>query len=349
MRHPKDRDFVETEDGLIWCLVGYLHPRDRYTAYLKYAPAETGRWNRAGTRFRRQLEYYHVRNVAKTLEFLKTQYPRYVSFDPCQNITFSFVPREAVTTYYRPEERLQEILASPADPLEKDVEALVALLVASGGPDTSALGITGSILLSIHDPSFSDIDLIAYGRNATARVRAAVSSLRRGHIRAVPQDRMNRWRSETAARFGLGPEDVAHLEARRWNYFQFQDRYVSVHPTRRDDEIDESYGQHTYRALGVATIEAKVVDAKDASFLPSCYALADVVVREGGFLRQGSGQAPGVTTLVSFEGLYSEAVDRGDRIVARGVVEQIDDGLCRLVVGAAGLSDGGYLKLLVEP
>ena len=44
MRPPKDRDFVETADGLIWCSVGYLHPHDRYTAYLKYTPAETRRW-----------------------------------------------------------------------------------------------------------------------------------------------------------------------------------------------------------------------------------------------------------------------------------------------------------------
>ena len=272
MRPPKDRDFVETADGLIWCLVGYLHPHDRYTAYLKYTPAETGRWKRArgegedkreAIYYRRELDYYHVRNVAKTLEFLKAHHPCYVGFDQTQNLTFSFVPRGAVAIYYRPEERLQEILVTPADPLEKDVETLVSLLVAAGGPDANAFGITGSILLSIHDPLFSDIDLLVYGREATARVRAAVSRLRVGPIQEVPQDRMKRWRTETAARFGLASDDIAHLEARRWNYFQFRDRYVSVHPTRRDDEIDGTYGQHHYRAAGVATIDATVTAPRD--------------------------------------------------------------------------------------
>ena len=42
-RPPKDRDFVETAEGFFFCLVGYLHPPDRYTAYLKYTPAESGR------------------------------------------------------------------------------------------------------------------------------------------------------------------------------------------------------------------------------------------------------------------------------------------------------------------
>jgi len=42
-RKPKDRDFVETLEGLLFCVVGYLHPPDKYTAYLKYSPAAEGR------------------------------------------------------------------------------------------------------------------------------------------------------------------------------------------------------------------------------------------------------------------------------------------------------------------
>ncbi len=339
MRRPKDRDFVETSEAFFFCLVGYLHPPDRYTAYLKYTPAEAGRWARGAVRFRRELEYYHVRNIAKTLDFLRTRHARYISFDPVRNLSFSFVPREAVTFYYRPEERLQAILAAPADPLEKDVEALVSLLAGAGGPRPEAFGITGSILLRIHDPSFSDIDLLVYGRDATAKARAALSVLEGGAIEPVAPDRLSWWRAETAGRFGLAPADVAHLEARRWNYFQFHNRYVSIHPTRRDEEIQEAYGQHRYRAVGVATIEATVADAADSIFHPACYALADVTIREGG-------QWP-IMGLVSYEGLYCQAADPGDRIVASGVIEQVDDGPCRLVVGAAGLSDGGFLKVCV--
>ncbi len=34
VRKPKDKDFVETVDGLFLCVVGYLHPPDAFTAYL---------------------------------------------------------------------------------------------------------------------------------------------------------------------------------------------------------------------------------------------------------------------------------------------------------------------------
>jgi len=336
MRAPKDRDFLETMEGFFFCVVGYLHPPDRYTAYLKYTPARAGRWARGTSRFRRELEYYHVRNVAKTLDFLTLHHPQYVWFDPVQRLRFSFVPRDAVTAYYRPEERLQEILAAPADPLEKDAEALVSLLLQTGGLHPSDLGITGSILLKIHDQTFSDIDIIVYGRSATATVRAVLTALRGGPVQPVAPERLARWRADTAARFGLASDDVARLEHRRWNYVQFRDRYVSIHPTRRDDEILESYGRHQYTSVGVATIEATVADASDSIFLPASYALADVAIREG--------QRWDITKLVSFEGLYCEAADRGDRVAARGAVEQVDRGPCRLVVGAAGLADGGFVR-----
>ena len=38
MRKFKDRDFLRTTDGLLFCVVGYLHPPDRVTGYVKYVP-----------------------------------------------------------------------------------------------------------------------------------------------------------------------------------------------------------------------------------------------------------------------------------------------------------------------
>jgi predicted nucleotidyltransferase len=92
MRRPRDRDFVETAEGLLFCVVGYVHPPDRYTAYLKYVPAATGKWARGETAYRRELPYYHVRHVVKTVDYLQAHHPRYVWRDPASELTFSFVP-----------------------------------------------------------------------------------------------------------------------------------------------------------------------------------------------------------------------------------------------------------------
>ena len=46
MEKPKDRDFVETVESFLFCVVGYLHPPDKVTAYLKYVPDTEGKWRK---------------------------------------------------------------------------------------------------------------------------------------------------------------------------------------------------------------------------------------------------------------------------------------------------------------
>lgn len=337
VRQPKDRDFVETREGFFFCLVGYLHPPGRYTAYLKYAPAATGRWLRGQVFYRRELPYYHVRNVLDTVDALEREHPEYVWTDPAQGLRFSFVPERAVIRYYRPEARLAEIARGAADQLEEAVGRLVGLLTAGAGVRPEAFGVTGSILLGLHNPAFSDIDLIVYGREPALRVKAALERLRGGPVRELDPDRRRQWESETARRFALDAAHAAELSARRWNYFLFEDRYVSVHPVRADEEIREAYGDRRYRPVGGATIEATVLDARDSLFLPAVYRLTDVAFKEGGPFP--------VEELVSFEGLYGQIAEAGDRILASGQVEEEAGGACRLVVGSAAAREAGFVRV----
>ena len=342
MRRPKDRDFVETEEGFFFCLVGYLHPPDRYTAYLKYTPAEAGKWSRGEVFYRRELPYYHVRNVLETVHFLERRHPRYVWTDPLQDLKFSYVPRDAVTRYYAPEQRLAEIVSQPRDALEADVAALARLVVRTSGTPLNHFGITGSVLLGLHNPAFSDIDLLVYGRNQAQKVQRAIESLKGPDIQELEPERRARWREETAARFGLTDTDVARLVARRWNYFLYRGRYVSVHPTRSDEEIREAYGERRWTKVGAATLEATVSDATESMFLPAVYRLTDVSVLEGASRE--------IRELISFEGLYCQVADAGDRIVAQGELEQQQEsGACRLVVGTAGAPDGGFIRSVPPP
>jgi predicted nucleotidyltransferase len=338
VRRPKDRDFVETSEGLFFCVVGHLHPPDRYAAYLKYVPAATGKWARGEVSYRRQLPYYHVRHVVETIEFLKRDYPRYVWSDPTSDLTFSFVHRDAVARYYRPEARLAEILAGPGDALEAEVAALVRRLTESSGLPAAAFGITGSVLLGLHNPAFSDIDLLVYGARNAARVKAAVAALTGDGLDALPEERRAPWRRETAERFGLPADAVATIEARRWNYFLAGGRYVSIHPTRSDEEITEAYGEARYRAIGPATVDATVTDATESVFLPAVYRVADVRVVEG--------EARAVGEIRSFEGLFCQLADRGDWVRATGRLEAREDGVARLVVGTAAVPGGGVMRVL---
>jgi predicted nucleotidyltransferase len=337
MRPPKDRDFVETTEGLFFCVVGYLHPPGRWAAYLKYTPAREGKWTRGAVAYRRELPYYHVRHVQGTLAWLEATHPRYLWTDPTTGLRFSHVPVEAVARHYLPERRMAEILADPQDTLEREARDLVTLLAGRAGLPLEAFGISGSVLLGLHDPAFSDIDLLVYGADNARRLRAVIDELAKDGLTPLPEERRARWRADTASRFGLDAAAVANLDRRRWHYRLFHGRYVSIHPTRADGEIREAYGDRRYTPLGRAVAEARVTDADESVFLPAVYRVAAVRWLEGG--------AGALDEVVSFEGLYGDAADAGDRIVVAGHLEAERAGGRRLVVGSGFLPDGGMLRV----
>ena len=213
MRPPKDRDFVETTDGLFFCVVGYVHPPGRYAAYLKYTPAGAGKWARGDVAYRRELPYYHVRHVRRTLEWLEAEHPKYVWTDSATGLRFSHVPVDAVARYYVPEHRLAEIVASPADTLERETRDLVTLLAGAAGLPLETFGVSGSILLGLHNPEFSDIDLLVYGADSARRLRAVIDDLGREGLVRLPEDRRAQWRADTEARFGLDAASVTRASA----------------------------------------------------------------------------------------------------------------------------------------
>jgi len=337
-RKPKDRDFIETKERMFFCVTGYLHPPDRYTAYLKYSPASSGKWRDRETTYRRELPYYHVRNVAETIRYLEQRYPFYVHYCPVRDIRFSMVPRERVARYYDPQERLREILADPRDPLEEEVCGLTMEIAAYAGVRPDDLGVTGSILIGLHDAGFSDIDLLVYGLENTRKVREALSEGGSPQIRRPDAERVTMWCQAVTERFPLTLEEARYFARRRWNYDFYGERYFSIHPTRTDAEITEQYGDHVYRSRGSARIRATVVEAGEALFLPAVYRVRDVRVLDG------DPEAAEVREVVSYEGIYCGVGDAGQEIEARGKLETVDGELRRVVIGTTQLEGKGYIK-----
>jgi predicted nucleotidyltransferase len=251
------------------------------------------------------------------------------------------VPREYVKKYYVPEQRLQEILEAPRDPLGEEVCAVVSEIIACTGITKKDFGVTGSILLGIHNPEFSDIDLLVYGLENALKVRAALKDRRSARIRPVTGKALEEWCDSVVEHFPLSYGEARYLAERRWNYGFFGDRYFSVHPTRKDEEIRENYGDRIYRETGVARIRAIVSDAGEALFMPALYRVEDVEVIDG------EGTLP-LKEVVSYEGLYRDVVDAGGEIEARGKVESVNDRYYRLVIGTTALRGGGCIKPAIE-
>lgn len=337
-RRPKDRDFIRTREGMFFCVTGYLHPPDRYTAYLKYSPTSQGKWEDEATAYRRELPYYHVRNVARTIDYLEASHPAYVTHCRVRDFRFSMVPGDRVARYYPPEERLLAILDSPQDPLEEEVRGLALQIAAVAAVEPAALGITGSVLIGLHNPEFSDIDLTVYGLENAGRVRNALRKRTIPSVRRLKDRFAAKWSRGIAGRFPLTVAEARHFASRRWNYGTYGRRYFSIHPIRSDEEIGEAYGDHAYRGRGAARIRATVVDAREAIFMPAIYQV------EGVRLLEGDPAAAGVREIVSYEGLYRDVVDADSRVAAKGTLEAVDGEPRRLVIGSIALAGEGYIK-----
>ncbi len=329
---PKDRDFIQTVNDHLFCVVGYLHPPDGYTAYLKYMPSPDGKWGKNGQRYNRTIPFYHVSQVENTYRYLKEKHPQYLFDCPVRNITISWVPKSHVKQYYHPRERLWEIMSMGAkDLLEQKLLNLIVLLEKKTGIKNS-LGVTGSILTGTHNPSFSDIDLTVHGYDASRKLIEALRELKEEAdlVKPVTPEEKERWVKNRAGRFSLSIEDLRNIAEKRWNYGYFEGTYFSVHPTRTDEEITEDYGDNTfYRKKGVEGT-ATVSDNRDSIYLPAVYEVED---------------SDEVSEVVSFEGLYGSLFQVGDRIRFKGVLEEIrgKDPRHRVLVGGAGSPDD-YIK-----
>ncbi len=337
---PKDRDLIETHEGLLFCVVGYLHPPDRYTAYLKYVPASEGKWTRGEEAYSRVVPYYHVTQVENTYSILKDKYPKYLFNCPVRNILVSSVPHEDVLRYYHPKERLHSILREGAkDALEEKLVSLVEFLKEETGLSYSDFGVTGSILTITHNPSFSDIDLTLHGLSAMKATREAILDTRRVNSKLEPFDdkQISEWCSVRTKRFPLSFDDLKLMARRRWNYGYYKKTYVSFHSIRLDSEIDETYGDFTYSPKGIVFGTASISDSDESVFLPAIYKIEKVDCESGFDIKQ----------LVSYEGMLSDIFRVGERVEFSGILEKVSgkDSFYRVLIGGSGSKDS-YIKLL---
>jgi len=334
----KDRDFIETKEGLIFCVVGYLHPPDRYTAYLKYIPSLKGKWRREGIRYKRTLPYYHLSQMENTYKFLKKTYPEYIYDCPVRNIEISSVPKDRVKRYYPPRERIAQLIEEgPDDSLEDKLLNLIYYITENTSLNFRDFGVTGSILTETHNPDFSDIDLTVYGLEATLIAKNfLISSKDQDVISSIGKNHKQKFLRTRSDRFPLEINDLKQILERRWNFGIYKGTYFSIHPIRRDKDITETYGEKTYNQLGVISGTSKISDDQESHYLPSIYGL-----------KQTSGEGlPNLKNLVSYESLFSGVFYQGEKIDFRGVLEEVKgpENFYRVVIGAAGYNKG-YVRL----
>ena len=204
------------------------------------------------------------------------------------------------------------------DPLQKKTILLIETLAEKSGIPTECFGLTGSLLLGIHNPKFSDIDLTIHGNSYSKTIRKLISRL---YIEENEFIRMNEheakdWKNRKIKQFNLTIENVNILYERKWNMGYFDGTRFSIHPIRADSEIKNDYGSKKFISEGEITIRAKIVDDEEGLFLPCCYKISQVEVLKGP-------RVADIHEIVSYEGLYSSIGKKNEILICKGRLERV--------------------------
>ncbi|MHA1264716.1 MAG: hypothetical protein ACTSRS_05695 [Candidatus Helarchaeota archaeon] len=341
---PIDRDFLRTQENFYFCIIGYCHPSDRILAYLKYIPSNTGKWKSGKQRLHRVLPFYSAQAVLDTFQFLKTHYLKYLFFDKYSETLFSAVPIADIKEYFSANQRLQNIFSlQKIDPLQKKLKSFIMKLSELSNISITDFGVTGSILLNIHNPKFSDLDVTIYGtRNALKIKRLLRTLFEEGHSELKPLNKAeaHRWQKDKSIRFGIKLGEARELFKRKWNMGVFQKTRFSVHPIKKIEEIEEKYGEKYFKKKGPIIIRARVI-ASQSLFMPSTYQISDVEVIKGQSISD-------IKEVTSFEGLFDSVVETGEYLRAAGQLEYVKDlnsGIeyHRVVIGSSQQSNNEYI------
>ena len=319
MRGFRDRDFLQTNEDFFFCVVGPLHPPERVISYIKYVPSESGVWGRDEKRFSRILQKYTIPNLLETFNYLEINYPHYLFHSSVDNITITAVPHQNIKEHFKPEEKLVQLRqASQLDSLQKKLVRFTRFLEETSGVPEWSFGVTGSLLLDIHQPKFSDLDVTVYGLKDSWALHKALSENHNSEMRMkrLEGKALKEWCIKKAKQYPLSLAEASKIYERKWNLGVFEDTWVSIHPVKLESEVTEEYGEATYHPCGQVTIRAIVRDNIDSLFLPSVYKIEEVTVLEGPQLGK-------VTELLSYESLYDSVAENGETIQARGKLERV--------------------------
>lgn len=352
MWRPWDRDLIRTVEGLYFTVYGYDHPPGGAACFLQYVP----RPGRPG-RGLKPMDYPHGGAVVETTAWLARHHPVYVA--PGRGSPLPVVPEERVEAYFSPCAGLAAIRQrGPRDALEEEVLAFTDLLSRVAGIPPERLGITGSVLLGVHDPATSDMDVVICGGDMARRARDAILAGAVPDVTPVPPDHAARWLRLMTAHHPHTPAEARYLIGRRWHYGYWRGREFSL-KTVRDPAVRDPAGappgaacgpraapsgggRPPARALGRVRVRGTVASADEACYTPAVYTLADVTWPDG-----SAGAAGPVPELPvwSFEALYSWAFDPGQRVEAVGLLEEAGGDL-RLLVGTAAGAGSECMRVI---
>ncbi len=329
----RTRDFIHTTDDLFFATTSYLHPVDRFLSFLRYIP------DKDGDRSKNRQNYSKV-DSDQAYDFLGKFHRDYL-FDSDKDLKMMGVPQDKVEEILRPQERLKEILrAENNNELMKKVVKLAGIFKDYARIPYSKMGVSGSILPGLYDPSISDIDFVFYGLKNHKKAMDTFGEIKdKSDLKSISDEYWKRLYEKRIKDSTLSYEEFQCYEKRKNNRGVIDGTLFDILATRDWNEIKGKYGEDKHESLGNAKIECRIADALGAFDNPAVYTVEDVEFLEG--------KDVPVTEIASFTHTYSGQAKDGEEVVVKGKLEKVSNKktIYRIVVGTTREAFDEYIKL----
>lgn len=302
--------FVVTKDNHIFEVKGIVHPPNRIIAYLRYAPAADGdRINTSG------LSYKKIYDLKKREVYLAENHPEYLWNDDVNGRIMQSVSKDSVAYCLSPIDYVKELRnrRQHLTSLQKASLSLIEILVNRANLDWSDVGITGSQLLGL-ETDLSDIDIVVYGETAGR----SLYSFLKDNVDSIPDfERYSGTRLDHHVDFRWGRtnpfwDTLREIESKKVLQGLYRSYDMFIRLVRRAFENEASYGDFVFKTEDECVVRCRIIDDDQKIFTPVSYIVSCT-------------NPSTLTRLVSFRGRFTEHVERGMTIEARGEIQNVTD------------------------
>ncbi len=329
-----DCDYVSTVFSgkkVLMRVVGPVHPPNYVLVYPKYVESsEPSPWRgylRLVPRYSPCAIYDAALRITRELNASLMKY------DPYWNSTVPLLDKRKIREHFLPEVRLAEIIRE-ARGLETYVRELVLELVDNSSARLSYIGVTGSILLKIHNEKLSDIDIVVYEPVPPEEVRQAISTLKdQGLASSLSPDDIALKAREKAESYGIPFEKAVELYKRRVELGLFKGRQFSICYVRRSPRRWERYGCRSFRFLSPIELTCEIIDNADSYSLTGRLIVNNVRILQGPDLKPSE--------IILYDSFFLGLFSVGERVRVKGLAAETSDGELVVLVGTHEV--GGYV------
>ena len=307
----RPKDFIAIDEKLFFAVVNEYQEDNHALTFLRYMKDNAG---------------MHKLTTKKAEKIIRDIYPEFQFNSDYADIALHGIPINLIKEIYYPEQAVTRLLSMKSpDNKQSDAIGIINTLLAMGFKK-DYIGITGSIMLDIHNEN-SDVDIIIYGREQFLKIRKYIkNSLDKVGINSLTQAM---WKDAYERRdCALSFNEFYSHEKRKFNKFIFGNSKIDISAIPKKDEQYKESGP--YKKIRKDEISSTVTNDTYAYDLPARYLIDHNTIKE----------------VVSYTATYTGQARKGEKIEAAGFVEEDRDGVYRLLVGTSREAKDEYIRVI---